>query len=331
MEKIKTGIIGFGRVATNHLTKLRETGLFDLVGVCDITESRRKAAEIEGLKATSDLGEFLCWDLEFVLITTHSSAHYTYALKVAAAKKHMLIEKPMALDRYEAEEMVQAAKDNDIMLTINHSRRFDKDYRNVKHAISCGVIGDIVSIENRTMGSQPAIEYGVPDYNQRWRVTAATGGGSLLDFGPHWVEQILDLIPHQKIVSVFADVRNIKWGDSDDLFDITMVLENGIRARAAKADISYYPLPYKWIILGNEATLVCPSNPKGKVRIFKEGDSQQVWTKAMESKNLYENISNHLHRGEKLIFTPEHSLRVMKVLHAARESGNSGKSIDVNI
>ena len=98
MTPIKTGIIGFGRMASNHhLTAMRESGLYEVTAVCDITESRRQAAVEEGLTATDDLDAFLDSDLELVLITTHSSLHYESALKVAAAKKHMLIEKPLAV------------------------------------------------------------------------------------------------------------------------------------------------------------------------------------------------------------------------------------------
>ena len=225
MTPIKTGIIGFGRMASNHhLTAMRESELFDVNAVCDITESRRQAAEEEGLTATDDIDAFLDSDLELVLITTHSSLHYESALKVAAAKKHMLIEKPLAVHGPEAEEMVQAAEENGITLSVYHNRHFDGDYRLIKSAVRDGLIGDIVSVENRTMGARPAVGFGVPDYNQDWRVTAKAGGGTLLDFGPHWVEQLLDLMEGHKVVSVFADVRNIKWGDAEDLFDIAMVL-----------------------------------------------------------------------------------------------------------
>ena len=113
MKAIKTGIIGFGRMASNHhLTAMRETGLFDITAVCDITESRRQAAEEEGLSATDDIDDFLDSDLELILITTHSSLHYESALKVSAVKKHMLIEKPLAVRGPEAEEMIQAAAAN---------------------------------------------------------------------------------------------------------------------------------------------------------------------------------------------------------------------------
>ncbi len=134
-----------------------------------------------------------------------------------------------------------------------------------------------------------------------------------------------------EVVSVFADVRHTKWGDSDDLFDIAMVFDNGVRARAAKADISYYSLPYKWVVLGTEATLVCRSGRDAEVTIYGEGDSQDVRTDTVERRDLHANIAHHLREGEALVVTPEHGLRVMQVLHAARESGASGRSVDVEI
>ena len=331
MEPIRTGIIGFGKMASNHhLKAMRDCGLYDVVGVCDVTASRRQAAEAEGLKATGDLEAFLSWDIELVLITTHSSAHHAAALKVAAAGKHMLTEKPMAVFGAHAEEMVQAARDNGVMLTVYHNRHYDGDYRRVKAAVQDGAIGEIVSLENRTMGARPAVGFGVPDYNQEWRITASAGGGTMLDFGPHWVEQIVDLMSGHKILSVFADVRHIKWGDAEDLFDITMVFDNGVRARAAKADISYYSLPYKWLVLGTEATLCAGGGRSNEVTVYGP-DSEVTRTDAVEARSLHVNIAEHLREGKALIITAEHALRVMQVLQAARDSAASGKSVDVAI
>ena len=329
MTPIKTGIIGFGRMASNHhLTAMRESGLYEVTAVCDITESRRQAAVEEGLAATDDLDAFLDSDLELVLITTHSSLHYESALKVAAAKKHMLIEKPLAVRGPEAEEMVEAAADNGVALTVYHNRHYDGDYRLVKSAVRDGLIGDIISVENRTMGARPAVGFGVPDYNQQWRVSAQAGGGTLLDFGPHWVEQLLDLLEGRKVVSVFADVRNIKWGDAEDLFDITMVFDNGTRARAAKADISYCSLPYKWVALGSEASLTCSG---GEFCTIYGEDFEMKRRRAVEQLSLHQNLAEHLREGAALIIPASHALRVMQVLEAARQSGAAGKSVDVEI
>ena len=330
MEPIRTGIIGFGRVATRHLERMRESGLYEVVSVCDITESRRLAAVEEGLTATEDIDAFLDSDLELVVITTHSSMHYSAALKVAAAGKHMLIEKPLSVRGMEAEEMVQAAIDNGVMLTVHHNRRNDGDYRLVKAAISETLVGDIIAVENRVLGSGPAVGYGVPDYNQEWRISAASGGGTMLDFGPHWVDQILDLMERQTVVSVFADVRHIRWGDADDLFDITMVFDSGVRARASKADMAYCALPYKWLILGTDASLIAVRG-EDFCTIHGPDSAERQYTKRVEEVSLHDNIAAHLREGTELVVPACQGLRVMQVIEAARQSGESGRSVDVDI
>jgi predicted dehydrogenase len=303
-----------------------------MVGVCDITEPRRKLAEELGLKTTDNVEEFLGWDIELVAITTHSSQHYEDALKAAQAVKHMLIEKPMSVTGQQAEEMVAAAKANNVVLNVMHNRHFDPDYRLVKAAVEDGLLGDLVAIENRTIGSAPAVGYGTPDYNQSWRITAAAGGGTLLDFGPHWVEQILDLMKGEKVVQVFGDVRNIKWGDADDIFRIDMIFESGTRATAAKCDIAYYSPPDKWLIFGTEATLHGPIAVGDQKQIVVKGpDYELKRAKSVPAVNLHANLAEHIREGKTLIITPEHALRVMQVIQAGVDSAKAGKSVDVSI
>jgi len=333
MKPIRAGIIGFGRVAEkSHLPKMQDSDCYDVVGVCDITESRRAFAEELGLKATGSVDDFLGWDIELVVITTHSSQHYEDALKVAAAGKHMLIEKPMSVTGQQAEEMVAAAKDNNVVLNVMHNRHFDPDYRLVKAAVEDGLLGDLVTIENRTIGSRPAVGYGTPDYNQSWRITAAAGGGTLLDFGPHWVEQVLDLMKGEKVVQVFGDVRHIKWGDADDIFRIDMIFESGVRASAAKCDIAYYSPPDKWLIFGTEATLHGPVSVGDQKQIVVTGeDSELKRTKAVPAVNLHENLAEHIRESKELVISTEHALRVMQVIQAGVDSAAAGKSVDVSI
>lgn len=333
MKPIKAGIIGYGRMAEIcHWPVMKESACYEVVGVCDITESRSKAAETQGLKATASIDTFLGWDIELVVICTHSSQHHADALKVAAAGKHMLIEKPIAPTAAEAEEMAAAARANKVVLSVYHNRHFDEDYRMVKAAVRDGLLGELVTIENRTFGAAPAVGFGTPDYNQKWRVTAAAGGGTLLDFGPHWNEQVLDLMAGQKVVQVFGDVRHLKWGDADDLFRIDMIFDNGTRATTGKADIAYYGLPDKWLVLGTEATLHGPVGDGKSRQIVVCGDGYELKrSKAVEEANLHENLAEHIREGKALIITAEHALRVMKVIQAAVDSAKAGKSLDVEI
>ena len=329
MTPVKAGIIGFGRMAEcNHLPRMQESELYDVVGVFDITATRRALAEEQGLRATESFEELLSWEVELVLITTHTAHHHEAALRAAAAGKHMLIEKPLAVTESEAQEMVDAARENGVVLSVYHNRHFDADYRMVKAAAREGLLGDLVTIENRTMGSRPAVGFGTPDYNQQWRVTAAAGGGTLLDFGPHWIEQILDLMNGHKVVQVWGDVRHFKWGDADDHFRIEMVFDNGTRASAAKTDIAYCGLPFKWLVVGTEATLRGPMNDQ---IVINGPDFELKRTTAVPAADLHVNVVRHLREGEELIISAEHALRVMKVIQAGVDSSVAGRSLDVEI
>ncbi len=333
MSKIKTGIIGFGAMAErHHLDALLESGLFEPIGVCDITPARRAKAESLGLKATGELDEFLAWDTEFVVVATDSAHHHEAALKSAAAGKHLLVEKPIAPTLAEAEQMAAAARERDLMFTVYHNRHLDPDYRMVKQAVLDGLLGDLYAIENRTAGAAPAVGFGTSDFNPDWRISA-TGGGTLLDFGPHWTEQVLDLAPDRKVVQVFADVRHLKWGDADDHFRIEMVFDNGLRATVGKSDVAYRSNGFKWWILGSEATLVGPEQTDGGVGEVLICRPQELLRRkrAVPAESLHANIAAHLREGAPLIITPEHALRVMRVLDAARESARRGKSVDTDI
>ena len=329
MDKIKAGIVGFGRIGEcAHLKQMQESDAYEVVGVCDITETRRARAEELGLKTTDNLEELLAWDIDLVAITTHTSAHKAIALQAAAAGKHMMIDKPMALNATDSAEMVDAAKANGVVLTVFHNRHFDPDYRMVKAAVQEGLLGELAFIENRTMAGGPAVGFGVEDYNQKWRITASEGGGTLLDFGPHWTEQVLDLMAGHKVVQIWGDVRHFKWGDVDDHFRIEMVFDNGTRALAQKSDMCYAGLPWKWYILGTEATL------RGTIDdavVINAPESELRRTSAVPAEGLYENLAAHLREGKDLIISAEHALRVMRVLSAAVESSKLGKSVDVDI
>lgn len=333
MQRIRTGIIGFGHMAEgHHLTRLQETGLFSVVGVCDITESRRKAAEEKGLKATANLDEFLSWDTEFVVIATHSSHHLEPAVSAARAGKHILVEKPIAPTAQEAETMAAAAEENGVTFAVYHNRHFDPDYRMVKAAYEDGLLGNLITVENRSFGPRPAHTFGTPDFDPGWRITSGSGGGALLDFGPHWVEQILDLMGDRKVVQVFGDVRHIKWGDADDVFSITMVFDDGARATAGKADVAYAGPGTKWFVIGTEATLTGPLREGDAVSVAVHGPGFEMKrTKAVEAQSIHANVAAHIRDGVPLIVPPEHALRVMRVLQAGRDSAEAGRSVDTDI
>lgn len=323
-DTIRVGFIGFGRMGEGHARSLRETGKFELASVCDVTPSRREAAAVMGMHATDDLTAFLDTDVELVFVTTHSVTHHPMAVAALQAGKHVVVEKPMAMNAPEALEMVQAARDARRMLTVFHNRRWDPDYRKVKKVVREGVIGEPFLVENRTAGSGPAVGFGTPDFQQEWRVTRAMGGGTIYDFGPHWVDQVLDLVP-SRVVQVSAEVRHFKWGDADDFFDIHMRFENRCRATASKCDLAYVSWP-KWIVLGTAGSI-----KHEQETLVRTPDRAYFELEGVPPASLYVNYYQHLRQGADLLVKSEEGLRVMQVIDAAFASAESGRSVDVSI
>jgi predicted dehydrogenase len=311
-------------MAEGHARQLRETGKFAPTAVCDLTPARARVAGEYGMAATDDLDAFLEYDAELVFVTTNSVSHHEMTLAALRAGKNVVVEKPMAMNGREAAEMVQAARDARRMLTVFHNRRWDGDYRRVKKAVRDGVIGEPFLVENRTAGTGPAVGFGVPEFKQEWRVTRALGGGTIYDFGPHWIDQVLDLVP-SRVVQVFAEVQHFKWGDADDFFDIHMRFENGCRATASKCDVGYVSWP-KWIVFGTAGSI-----KHDQETLVRTADRAYFELEGVPSANLYENYHAHLRQGAELLVKSEEGLRVMRVIDAAFESAASGRSVDVSI
>ena len=317
-------------MAEHHLQRLRECGRFEPVGVCDITPARREAAVAEGMVATEDRQQFLDWDTELVVVTTHSAHHRDDAVAALQAGKHVLVEKPMATTGAAAAEMADVAQAAGKILAVYHNRHFDPDYRMVKSAVQEGLLGQIISLENRTGGARPAVGFGTKDYHQEWRITADAGGGTLLDFGPHWVEQVLDLLAPRSVTEVFADVRHVKWGDADDLFQIQLVFDDGVHASIGKYDLAYaFPLP-KWLIVATEATLHGPVGDERRLVITGDG-WETTRDHSADPPDLHTNLADAIQTGTNLIIPTAHALRVMQVLQAARDSAAAGRSVTRSI
>lgn len=128
MEKLRIGIIGCGRISQAHIKAANY--LKDDVEIVALSDKYIEKAKEVGSK----IGVNFCVDdyrkllanlsVDAVIIALPHNLHYEATIASAKAKKHILLEKPMALKYKEAKEMVTRAKDNDVTLMIGHSRRF---------------------------------------------------------------------------------------------------------------------------------------------------------------------------------------------------------------
>src|SRR5450432_2943226 len=129
MKKIGVGIIGFGRIGNEHADWLERCERAEALAVVDATAGRCEKAERRGLSVCRSVEDLLSDSrIEAVLVATPTSMHCGHVLAALEAGKHVMVEKPMALDLGESRRIVEAAKRWERVVSVFHNRRWDVDY-----------------------------------------------------------------------------------------------------------------------------------------------------------------------------------------------------------
>ena len=202
-RSVRWGLIGCGDIATKRVAAaLRDAPGSNLVAVSRrqadrAEESARRFGATRWHAAWEDL---LRDELDAVYIATPVALHAGMAVAAAEAGKHVLCEKPMAIDVGECDRMIAAAEANGVKLGVAYYRRFYPILRRLKQLLDEGVIGAPVAAQADAF---EAFDPG-PDHPRRWIVEKGhSGGGPMFDFGCHRLEVLLTLFGH------VADARGL--------------------------------------------------------------------------------------------------------------------------
>ena len=201
MKKVRVGVIGVGMGST-HINGYQKDGRVELAAVCDVNESRlRAAAERFGVPADrlyTDADEmFRKADLDAVSVVTPNKFHAPLTLAAFKAGLHVLCDKPMAMTVKEAEQMLAGSKKARKNLMINFSYRFLDMSCALKQQVDAGVIGDIYF--GRTVWHR---RRGIPGFGGWFTDKELAGGGPLIDLGVHRVDLALWLMGYPDPVAV---------------------------------------------------------------------------------------------------------------------------------
>lgn len=264
MKRWNFGVIGYGFIGRRHVDTLKSMDEFDCGAVCDIhpdrcREVKEKYPEMEVYPNIDEMLEKA--DLDGVIIAANNNQHRELAVKAAQAKKHILVEKPAAMSVAELDEMTDEAKKAGVTFTVHQQRRYDRDFRSVKECYDKKLVGDIYTIKSSL--------YGYNGNMHDWHVYKAEGGGMLYDWGVHLIDQILYMV-EGRLVSVFADVRNVINKEVDDYFKIILRFENQV---TAEIELGTYFLSDRkdwferhWFVGGNKGSMYADKfEPEGKI------------------------------------------------------------------
>ena len=193
MKAIRFGIAGTGMIGKYHAQAIRETPGAELVAVCRSNrvspEHTEAAARDYGVPFEASYEALLARaDVDAVCLCTPSGLHAEQTLRAAAAGKHVLVEKPMALTLADADAMIDACRKGGVRLGVALQRRTDPTFRAVRAAIEAGELGDLV-LGTTTVPYVRAQSY----YDSAaWRGTwALDGGGALMNQGIHLADLLV--------------------------------------------------------------------------------------------------------------------------------------------
>ena len=201
MSKIKIGIIGAGSISHYHMTGYqanRDSARIE--AVCDLNEARARAfADQYNIPHVYTDIETMLSDapLDAVSVTTWNNAHAPAAIAALRAGKHVLCEKPLAMNARQAQEMADAAKSACKLLMVGFVRLFAENTSAMKAVIDSGDLGDIYSCRLNLVR-----RWGNPGgwFSDKRR----SGGGALIDLGVHIIDLARYLAGSPQPVSVYA-------------------------------------------------------------------------------------------------------------------------------
>ncbi|MBE6644940.1 MAG: Gfo/Idh/MocA family oxidoreductase [Ruminococcaceae bacterium] len=271
MEKrIRLGIVGLGRAGrTMHMSELKgKEDMIKVVAVCDIEEDRRNAfAEEFGAKTYYKIEDMVGDpDIDVIDIATRSCDHFIHAKTALEAGKIVFLEKPITMTYEQARELMDVSKKlekkyGSRRLYVRHNRRFEAMFMQVNEIIESGILGDVYYVKRAT---------GNYSLRHDWQTLSQYGGGQLLNWGPHLVDQALQFCGGD-YTKMFADIRQIAAsGDCEDVVNASFV---GVNGRLVEILISGATAisPPAYIVYGSRGALIDIDKKKFKIKYVEPG------------------------------------------------------------
>lgn len=157
MKKLNVAVIGTGFWGRNHARVYRELPSTELVGICDVNAERAKivAEQFDAKAYTSSSRMLKNKEIDAVSICTWSTVLAKEAFKALKAGKHVLVEKPMATNTRQAEQLIKTAEENALHLTVGFLMRFIPGLQHIRRAVEKKEIGELVCVTAKRVSQWP--------------------------------------------------------------------------------------------------------------------------------------------------------------------------------
>jgi predicted dehydrogenase len=322
---IRVGLLAYGAIGHEHLQAVQNTVGLELLAVCDTNPQRVQAALQLAPQATAsgDASEMLDSGLlDLVIISTPPNSHYQWAKESLLRGIHVVLEKPMALTADQCDELISLASERDLMLVVYQNRRFDDDFVTMRQIIRSGEIGDVYHYDSFVGGYSRPCDY--------WHSNAEVSGGAVFDWGSHFIDQILNIIPDD-VAHVSGQNHKRVWthATNADHAQVTVTFSSGKQATFVHSDLAAARKP-KFYVLGTEGAIVGDWDPAGEPAVadlpailtvfHADGTSRSAPLRPLEPYEFHRSIVEHINNGSPMEVTALQSRNVVAIMQAAEQS-----------
>ena len=324
-QQLRVGLLAYGAIGDEHNKAIGGCDGLVVAAVCDTNPARIEAALsiAPNAKTFSDADEMLTsGEIDLVIVSTPPNSHYAWAKKAQDQGIHVVLEKPMALTTTECDDVMALAKSKNLLLVVYQNRRYDRDFLTIKAAIDRGDIGEIFHYESFVGGYSRPCDF--------WHSDASVSGGAIFDWGSHFIDQILALIP-SRVESVSGINHKRVWDHitNADHAEVKINFADGVQASFINSDLSAARKP-KFYILGTGGALVGDWDTTGDGAVAdlpaiitlhkKDGTSQVLPLEPVEPFLFHKSIAAYLHTGADMPVQAKQSRDVVAIMQVAEES-----------
>jgi len=283
---LRVGIAGYGLAGRYFHAPLVKGCGFEVVAIqtSNAERSAHALSDFPNTKVVSTIVELVAQKIDLVIVASANLVHADHAIAAINAGIPVVVDKPMGRTLAETQEIVSAGEAAGVGVSTFFNRRWDSDALTIKKVLASGVLGEVHRIDSR-------FERFRPDLNPTsWRenMSAADGGGQLLDLQPHLISTAIDWFGAAELVT--AHVRSLRGGADDDSV-LVLNHSSGVTSYLSASAVVGAPGP-RIRILGTKGALVINDlDPQEALLRAGKYPENGTWSIPTSSKAF-------LHRGE---------------------------------
>jgi D-xylose 1-dehydrogenase (NADP+, D-xylono-1,5-lactone-forming) len=310
---IRWGFLGAGWIAKTALAPaLHAASNATLQAVA--SRDAQRAANLNPIRVHQQYEDLLADpEIDAVYINLSNEAHYQWTIAALAAGKHVLCEKPLALNHAQAQEMADAAKKHNCVLTEAVWHQWHPRFARIRELIQRGDLGALTSIDSSFCFTG--------NFENNYRLVPEMGGGALLDVGVYQVHVWSALNSHNEVLNIESVDRTMSTTGIDMTTRVSAELSNGVSVKA----LSSFEMPetQSLVISGETATIESLGNDAftswNKLSSMRVGNSTEEFAPVDPYRIMVENFSDHINGKPAWLLGLEQSLYVSQVLDQIKE------------